>query len=74
MPHPIHEQQLKWMKKWGEMKGVEIKPTPISYEVYVEKLTASFLAKSQEYDIIWHNDDWGQLWGAFMEPVEDSRS
>ena len=33
MPHPIHEQQLKWMKKWGEMKGVEIKPTPISYEV-----------------------------------------
>lgn len=71
MPHPIHEQQMKWMKKWGEMKGVEIKPTPISYEVYVEKLTASFLAKSQEYDIIWHNDDWGQLWGAFMEPVED---
>ena len=62
MPHPIHEQQLKWMKKWGEANGVEIKPTPISYEVYVEKLTASFLAKSQEYDIIWHNDDWGQLW------------
>ncbi len=71
MPHPIHEQQLKWMKKWGEMNGVEIRPTPISYEVYVEKLTASFLAKSQEYDIIWHNDDWGQLWGAYMEPVED---
>jgi ABC-type glycerol-3-phosphate transport system substrate-binding protein len=74
MPHPIHEQQLKWMKKWGEMKGVEIRPTPISYEVYVEKLTASFLARSQEYDIIWHNDDWGQLWGAFMEPLEDVRT
>jgi len=56
------------------MKGVEIKPTPISYEVYVEKLTASYLAKSQEYDIIWHNDDWGQLWGAFMEPVEDVKT
>ena len=26
MPHPIHEQQLKWMKKWGELKGVEIQP------------------------------------------------
>ena len=74
MPHPIHEQQLKWMKKWGEPNGVEIKPTPISYEVYVEKLTASFLAKSQEYDVIWHNDDWGQLWGAFMEPVEDVKA
>jgi len=71
MPHPIQEQQLKWMKKWGEQHGVEIRPTPISYEVYVEKLTASFLARSQEYDIIWHNDDWGQLWGAFMEPVDD---
>lgn len=74
MPHPIHEQQLKWMKKWGEEKGVEIRPTPISYEVYVEKLTASFLARSQEYDIIWHNDDWGQLWGAFMEPLDDLRT
>jgi len=74
MPHPIHEQQLKWMKKWGEANGVEIKPTPISYEVYVEKLTASFLAKSQEYDVIWHNDDWGQLWGPFMEPVEDIKA
>jgi multiple sugar transport system substrate-binding protein len=74
MPHPIHEQQLKWMKKWGEANGVEIRPTPISYEVYVEKLTASFLARSQEYDIIWHNDDWGQLWGAFMEPVEDVKT
>jgi ABC-type glycerol-3-phosphate transport system substrate-binding protein len=74
MPHPIHEQQLKWMKRWGEANGVEIKPTPISYEVYVEKLTASFLARSQEYDIIWHNDDWGQLWGAFMEPVEDVKT
>ena len=41
MPHPIQEQQLKWMKKWGEANGVEIRPTPISYEVYVEKLTAS---------------------------------
>ncbi len=71
MPHPIQEQQLKWMKRWGEQHGVEIRPTPISYEVYVEKLTASFLARSQEYDIIWHNDDWGQLWGAFMEPVDD---
>ena len=74
MPHPIHEQQLRWMKKWGEANGVEIKPTPISYEVYVEKLTASFLARSQEYDVIWHNDDWGQLWGAFMEPVEDIKA
>jgi ABC-type glycerol-3-phosphate transport system substrate-binding protein len=74
MPHPIQEQQLKWMKKWGEANGVEIRPTPISYEVYVEKLTASFLAKSQEYDIIWHNDDWGQLWGAFLEPVDDVKS
>lgn len=74
MPHPIQEQQLKWMKRWGESRGVEIRPTPISYEVYVEKLTASFLARSQEYDIIWHNDDWGQLWGAFLEPVDDVKT
>jgi ABC-type glycerol-3-phosphate transport system substrate-binding protein len=73
MPHPIHEQQLKWMKKWGAMKGVEIKPIQISSEVYVEKLTASFLAKSRAYDVVWHNDEWGQLWGVFMEPLEDMK-
>jgi multiple sugar transport system substrate-binding protein len=74
MPHPIQEQQLKWMKKWGEQHGVDVRPTPISYEVYVEKLTGSFLARSQEYDVIWHNDDWGQLWGAFLEPVDDVKT
>ena len=57
----------------GRDEGRRDQAHPISYEVYVEKLTASFLAKSQEYDILWHNDDWGQLWGAFMEPVEDMK-
>ena len=50
--YPIHEQQLKWMKKWGEMNGVAIESVPISYGVFVEKLSASLMANSKEYDII----------------------
>ena len=72
--YPIHEQQLKWMKKWGEMNGVAIESVPISYGVFVEKLSASLMANSKEYDIIWHNDDWGPLWGAFLEPLDDIKT
>jgi hypothetical protein len=35
MSYPIHDQQIKWIKKWGEEHGVEIRATPVSYEVYV---------------------------------------
>jgi len=34
-------------------------------------MTANLTSKGGQYDIIWHNDDWGQLWGRYLEPVDD---
>ncbi|HTU02464.1 MAG TPA: extracellular solute-binding protein [Candidatus Sulfotelmatobacter sp.] len=71
MAHPIQENSLKWIKKWGEANNVTITPVPVSYEVYVEKMTANLTSGGDQYDLIWHNDDWGQLWGRYLEPVDD---
>jgi hypothetical protein len=68
MPHPIHVAAAQVDEEVGRDEGRRDQAHPISYEVYVEKLTASFLAKSQEYDIIWHNDDWGQLGAPSWSP------
>ncbi|HEV8440633.1 MAG TPA: extracellular solute-binding protein [Methylomirabilota bacterium] len=71
MPHPIHENSIKWMKVWAAERKVTLTPVPTSYEVYVEKMTANLTSRGGQYDIIWHNDDWGQLWGRYLEPVDD---
>lgn len=71
MQHPIHENSIKWMKKWAEQNNVTITQVPISYEVYVEKMTTNLTSGGTQYDVIWQNDDWGVLWGKYLEPVED---
>lgn len=71
MAHPIHEVSIKWMKQWAEKNNVTITPVPVSYEVYVEKMTANLTSGGDQYDVIWHNDDWGQLWGRYLEPIDD---
>jgi len=73
MPHPIHENSIKWMKVWAGEHKVTLTPVPISYEVYVEKMTANLTSRGGQYDIIWHNDDWGQLWGRYLEPSTTCR-
>ena len=59
------------MEKWGTKNGVKITKIPNSYGVYVEKMTASLTSSSDQYDVIWHNDDWGQLWAHLLEPTDD---
>ena len=56
---------------WGAKKGIKIVKVPNSYGVYVEKMTASLTSNSDQYDVIWHNDDWGQLWAHLLEPTDD---
>ena len=61
-PNPIQDTSIAMMEKWGAKNGVKITKVPNSYGVYVEKMTASLTSSSDQYDVIWHNDDWGQLW------------
>ncbi|QND72817.1 ABC transporter substrate-binding protein [Tardiphaga robiniae] len=70
-PNPIQDASIAMMEAWGAKKGVKIIKVPVSYGVYVEKMTASLTSGSDQYDIVWHNDDWGQLWAHLLEPTND---
>jgi ABC-type glycerol-3-phosphate transport system substrate-binding protein len=70
-PNPIQDASIAMMEAWGAKNGVKIIKVPVSYGVYVEKMTASLTSGSDQYDIIWHNDDWGQLWAHLLEPTDD---
>jgi len=45
MPHPIHENSIKWMKVWAAEHKVTLTLVPTSYEVYVEKMTANIYGR-----------------------------
>jgi ABC-type glycerol-3-phosphate transport system substrate-binding protein len=71
-PFTIHNQQVKWMQEWTKKNpDVEIEPVPLAYELYYPKVSTAIQAPKCEYDIVWHNDDWGMAWIEFMEPVDD---
>jgi ABC-type glycerol-3-phosphate transport system substrate-binding protein len=70
-PSPIQEQAVAILERWGAKNNVKITKVPNAYGVYVEKMTASLTSGSDQYDLIWHNDDWGQLWAHLVEPVDD---
>jgi ABC-type glycerol-3-phosphate transport system substrate-binding protein len=70
-PNPIQDASIAMMETWGAKHAVKIVKIPNSYGVYVEKMTASLTSGSDQYDIIWHNDDWGQLWAHMLEPTDD---
>jgi len=70
-PGPRQDVQVKWMKKWAEERGVKLNLVSISYAAYIEKVSATFLAERAEYDVVWVNDDWTQMWGPHLEPVGD---
>jgi ABC-type glycerol-3-phosphate transport system substrate-binding protein len=70
-PNPIEDASIAMMEKWGAKHGVKIIKVPNSYGVYVEKMTAALTSGTSNYDVIWHNDDWGQLWAHLLEPTDD---
>src|SRR4029077_7397069 len=70
-PSPLQDASVAMFETWGAKNGVKIVKVPNSYGVYVEKMTASLTSNSDQYDVIWHNDDWGQLWAHLLEPTDD---
>jgi multiple sugar transport system substrate-binding protein len=71
MKHPIHEANVAIMEKWAEENDVNLTKIPMAYDVFQEKVTASLTSGGDQFDIIWHNDDWGQLWQKWVEPTDD---
>jgi ABC-type glycerol-3-phosphate transport system substrate-binding protein len=71
MKHPIHEASVAMMERWAEANDVTLVKVPMAYDVFQEKVTASLTSGGDQFDIIWHNDDWGQLWKKWVEPTDD---
>ena len=70
-PSPIHDESVKMFEEWGKKNNVKITLDAIPYNVFMEKVTATLTSGGDQYDVIWHNDDWGQLWQGMLEPIED---
>jgi ABC-type glycerol-3-phosphate transport system substrate-binding protein len=71
MKHPIHEASVAIMENWAKATGVKLTKIPMAYSVFNEKVTATLTSGGDQFDIIWHNDDWGQMWKKWVEPTDD---
>lgn len=71
MPHPIQEASIAMMDRWAEENDVDLVKVPMAYTLFMERVTATLTSDADQFDIIWHNDDWGQLWIDYLEPLDD---
>src|SRR6266849_4075470 len=69
--HPIMEASIKILDKWAKKIDVNLNSTVIAYAIYVPKVTQILTTNSPQCDIIWHNDDWGQLWKQYLVTTDD---
>lgn len=71
MKHDIQDASVAIMEKWAARNGVKLIKVPMAYNVFMEKVTATLTSSGDQFDLIWHNDDWGQLWKKWLEPTDD---
>jgi ABC-type glycerol-3-phosphate transport system substrate-binding protein len=69
--HPIMEASIKIIDKWAKQAGINVTSTPISYTIYLAKMTQILATGSPQCDIVWHNDDWGQIWKQYLVTTDD---
>jgi len=63
MKNPIQDASLDMMDKWAKAHGVKLTRVPMAYSVFMEKVTATLTRGTDQFDVIWHNDDWGAISG-----------
>src|SRR5262249_39676769 len=71
MKNPIQDASLDMMENWAKAHGVKLTRSPMAYSVFMEKVTATLTSGADQFDVIWHNDDWGQLWKKWLETTDD---
>jgi Bacterial extracellular solute-binding protein len=71
MKNPIQDASLDIMETWAKAHGVKLTRVPMAYSVFMEKVTATLTSETDQFDIIWHNDDWGQLWKKWLDTTDD---
>jgi ABC-type glycerol-3-phosphate transport system substrate-binding protein len=71
MKQAIQESNVAMMEEWAEAHDVKLTKIPMAYSIFQEKVTATLTSGADQFDVIWHNDDWGQLWKKWVEPTDD---
>lgn len=72
MSHPIHTASVAIFEKWAKAHNVRLTKTPMSYAIFMPKVTQMLTSGTYDQcDLIWHNDDWGQVWEKYVAPVDD---
>lgn len=71
MKNPIQDASVAMLEKAAARHGARLVKIPMAYSVFQEKVTATLTSGGDQFDIIWHNDDWGQLWQKWLEPTDD---
>src|SRR2546429_432056 len=71
MKNPIQDASLDIMEKWAKDHGVKLTRVPMAYSVFMEKVTTTLTTGTDQFDVIWHNDDWGQLWKKWLDTTDD---
>src|SRR5262245_49180965 len=71
MKNPIQDASLDMAEKWAKANNVKLTRIPMAYSVFMEKVTSTLTSGTDQFDVIWHNDDWGQLWKKWVEPTDD---
>src|SRR5258708_7404092 len=71
--NPIQDASLDMMEKWAKDHGVKLTRVPMAYSVFMEKVTTTLTGGTDQFDVIWHNDDWGQLWQKWLETTDDGK-
>jgi ABC-type glycerol-3-phosphate transport system substrate-binding protein len=71
MKNPIQDASLDIAEKWAKANNVKLTRIPMAYSVFMEKVTSTLTSGTDQFDVIWHNDDWGQLWKKWLEPTDD---
>src|SRR5262245_13509165 len=71
MKNPIQDASLDIMEAWAKSHAVKLTRVPMAYSVFMEKVTATLTSGTDQFDIIWHNDDWGQLWKKWLDTTDD---
>jgi len=72
MNHPVQTANLAILEKWAKKQDINLTKTPMSYSIYLPKITQMLANNSTgQCDIIWHNDDWGQDWAQYLVSTDD---
>ena len=74
MKNPIQDASLDMMEKWAKANNIKLTKIPMAYSVFMEKVTATLTSGNDQFDVIWHNDDWGQLWKKWLETTDDVKN